>query len=368
MSAPGFVPHEGIYLLNHSVGRPPVGARNAMSKGFLEPWEHGDADVWPLWLEQVAGFRQAVARLLNGNPRDICPQVNLSSALGKIIHSLPRTSRKDVILCTEQDFPSMGFVLSRAQQAGYRLRMIPAGEDCCDLEVWQSHLQEDVCCALITQVYSNSSAQLPVDQITRLTRERDIVSIVDSCQAVGVVPVDLQGWQADFVLGSSVKWLCGGPGAGFLWASPDIVQRCQPLDVGWFSHAQPFEFDIHHFQYARDALRFWGGTPSVSPFVLAAYSIGTICDIGVQRIREHNLSLTQTLIDALPPETVVTPRDPAQRGGTLVVNFGDEQARIAARLSGVEVRFDQRPEGLRLSPHIYNTAEEMGVVRDCLTG
>lgn len=365
MDASKFIPHDGIYLLNHSVGRPPIGARDSVANGFFEHWEHGDAEVWPLWIEQIESFRDGLGTLFNSRAEDFCPQVNLSSALTKVVQALPRSKNRNVIVMTEQDFPSMGFVLSQAQKAGFDIRMIPASADTADLNVWQEYLTEDVCCTLITLVYSNSGTRLPVDKITELTKARDIVSIVDMCQAVGVVPIDLKEWQADFALGSCVKWLCGGPGAGFLWVNPNFVERCQPVDVGWFSHENPFEFNIHDFRYAAGALRFWGGTPSVLPYVLAASSLKVMQEIGIERIREHNVVLTEMLLAAAPTDAAVSPADASHRGGTIVLNFGDRQTAIIEKLTQSKIRFDARATGIRLSPHIYNTAEEMDVLIDC---
>lgn len=367
MNASKFIAHDGIYLLNHSVGRPPVGSRESIANGFFEYWENGDAEVWPLWIEKIESFGAEMGALLNAPGEEFCPQINLSSALTKIIHALPRSPDRNVIVMTEQDFPSMGFVLSQAQRAGFEIRMIPATSDSRDLNVWAQYLGNDVCCTLVTQVYSNSGIQLPVGEITALARQKNIVSIVDICQAVGVIPIDLQKWQADFALGSCVKWLCGGPGAGFMWARPDIVEQCQPIDVGWFSHENPFEFDIHNFRYASGVMRFSGGTPSVMPYVLAAASIRIMQEIGIDRIRSHNLALIDMLANAVPENSLVSPRDPSQCGGTLVLNFQGQQSIIEKRLKEANVRFDTRSTGFRLSPHIYNTKAEMEVLLDCFS-
>lgn len=356
----------GIYLLNHSVGRPPLNAQASVAQGFFDVWQQQADAVWPQWLDQIDSFRSAIAGLLNANWQDFCPQVNLSSALSKLLPALPRRSGRDVIVYNEQDFPSIGFVLSQARAEGYKLRCIPADVNALDLHNWSEQLRTDCCCVLVTHVHSNTSAQVPVADICSLARQRDIMSIVDIAQSVGVVPIDLTDWRPDFVLGSCVKWLCGGPGAGFMWVNPELVDRCEPADVGWFSHADPFEFDIHNFRYAQGPLRFWGGTPSVIPYVLAANSIALIASIGVEVIRAHNLALNQKVLDALPASAALTPHNPHQRGGTLVLNFAEHQARVEARLSEAGVHFDSRPTGVRLSPHIYNTEAEINTVIDCV--
>ncbi len=361
---------ESIYLLNHSVGRPPRSTAEVLQQRFLEPWQQGGEDVWPRWLENIDRFRRALAALLGADPSGFCPQANLSSALSKILLSHPLDARRPVLLCTEHDFPTMIFVLEQAQRFGFQLRILRGlGDELLDSTTWSKLLTADVGTVLISHVHSNSSRRVPVADITAMTRERGIRSIVDIAQSVGCVPINLHEWQADFVLGSCVKWLCGGPGAGFLWADQAVISGSEPSDVGWFSHEDPFEFDIDRFRYAPDALRFWGGTPSVAPFVVAANSIAVIDELGVPAIREHNLRLCRKLSEALKPGELISPTDPAVRGATLVVQPGAERVdRVTAGLRANSVQFDQRASGIRLSPHIYNTESEMEVAAACLAG
>jgi kynureninase len=358
-----------IYLLNHSVGRPPLSAPTALANDFLGPWADGGEAVWPQWLQGIEGFRKALAELLHSDPANFCPQVNLSSALVKVLQSRPVDRARPVILCTEHDFPSMVYVLSSVESLGYRLRILQGDDALLDPAYWAEQFSDDVGAVLLSHVHSNTGMKIPVDGITRITREHQITSIVDIAQSVGVVPIDLQQWQADFVLGSCVKWLCGGPGAGFLWVAPEVLPDCQPLDRGWFSHEDPFEFDIRRFRYAADARRFWGGTPSVVPCVLAANSIQTLLQIGMQTIQNHNRTLCGILVAGLPAARLAGPADPVQRGGTVVLAPPPESRdELAKTLRENKILFDQRATGLRLSPHIYNTVEEMQLVARVLAG
>jgi selenocysteine lyase/cysteine desulfurase len=357
---------DGIYLLNHSVGRPPRSAEGAARSGFFEPWKTGAADPWEAWFAQVDRYRAAVAALLNGNADNVCPQANLSSALTKIVHALPRRVGRDMIVYTEADFPSMGFVLAMAGREGFRLRRIPDTADFGTLDCWESMLDNDCCLVFVTHVHSNTSRQVPVTDICRLALDRGIMSVVDIAQSAGIVPIDVNRWGADFVIGSCVKFLCGGPGAGFLWVNDRILHECRPTDVGWFSHADPFEFDIHEFRYADSALRFWGGTPAVLPYAVAANSLETLLDIGIERIRAHSLELTQAIIDSVPRKCLYTPARPVSRGGTVVLDFGERQSDAASALTDAGVHFDVRRTGMRLSPHIYTSRDEIEQVVSCL--
>jgi len=362
-----FVPSQGIYLLNRSVGRPPVNTRDAWVESFMEPWENAGENVWPRWLETIDNFRGALASLLRGQASDFCPQVNLSSALTKVITSLKPAESRQTILYTEHDFPSIAFVLQQAVKQGYRIKAIPGHLDTLDLTVWSEQLSGDVGLVLVTHVHSNTGRQVPVTEICALARDREIVSVIDIAQSAGVVPIDLSVWNADFVMGSCVKWLCGGPGAGFLWIAPSRLPTCEPTDVGWFSHENPFEFDIHNFRYAKDALRFWGGTPSVAPYATATNSIRLLQQIGIETIRAHNLVLTQQIIEAVDATCMITPTLPEQRGGTIVLHYtGTALETVCSRLQQAKVDFDMRPTGIRMSPHIYNDANEIAAVVDLL--
>lgn len=348
----------GTYLLSHSVGCLPVGSEEAVRAGFYQPWRMAGGDAWPAWLDAVAGFRAAVARLIGARANQICPQANVSSAVTKILHALPERPDRDVILLCEEDFPSIGFVANAAAARGYRTRFLPRGEAVEDVAVWEAALAEDVQLAIVTHAFSNRSARLPVDAITRLARERGAFSVVDAVQTIGVVPIDVACWSADFVVGSSVKFLCGGPGAAFLWASDAVLAETRPIDVGWFSHANPFVFDIHDFEAAGDAARFWGGTPSVLPFVQAAHSIGVLLDIGVDAIHAHNQGLIQQIHDALPPARIRSGRDRDRRGNTVLIAVDDPAASLAM-LRDKAVFADSRDGCIRLAPHIYNRSDDI---------
>lgn len=360
-----FVPCEGIYLLNHSVGRMPRRTRAHVERQFFDAWEHGDPEPWPRWLDAVAEFREALGAVFNRPAHEFCPQVNISGALSKLLPALPSRGVRRTLVFSENDFPSVGFVLQQAVGLGYHLKIIPASADLQDLGTWRRELTPDVHSVLVTHVYFNTGRQIPVAEVGELASERGILSVVDIAQSAGVVPIDLGQWCADVVLGSCVKWLCGGPGAGFMWLQPELVSQLKPRDVGWFSHEDPFEFDINSFDYAGDARRFWGGTPSVLPYATASASLALIHEIGVDNIARHNRELTQKIIDAVDPSCLQAPVEPALRGGTLVLKF-PEQEKVEARLREAGVRFDSRSFGLRLSPHIYNTCEEVAVVVDCL--
>ena len=360
------VPEKDHYFLTHSIGLMPKSAQAYLSNTYLEPWKSGAEDIWPQWLSAIEDFNGALASLLNSNSEQFCPQANVSSGLAKLIQSLPPKAGRTVILATQSDFPSAGFVLQQAERLGFTIRYIPDGQDLQSIDVWSKALTDDVYCAFVTHVHYNTNTLTPVADITELCRARGIVSIMDIAQSVGVVPIDLQALSVDVIVGSCIKWLCGGPGAGYLWLREELVQQLNPIDVGWFSHQNPFEFDINNFDYADSAARFWGGTPSVASYIVASNSIKLISSIGVENIRDHNRRLCAKVINGVPEECVASPLDLSKKGGTLVLKFANS-AKVEQKLRDKNVLFDARQYGIRLSPHVYTNEQDIDVLLDCLS-
>ncbi len=351
---------EGSYLLSHSVGCLPRQTKQVQAR-FIKLWQEKGDGAWDEWLASIERFRLSLAKLLNGQARDICPQVNVSSAVSKVLSSLPWRPEKNKILISQLDFPSVGFALSQAERSGYQIVKMPAINGGFTLESWLSYLTEDTRLALITHSLYGNSFLNPVGDIVRLARQRQIFTLIDIAQSAGVVPIDLQQWNADFVVGSCIKWLCGGPGAGFLWANPAQVDQFLPMDVGWFSHEDPFEFDINHFVYATGAQRFFGGTPSVLPYMIASAGIDVINQIGVKSIRAHNQAMTTLLVQQAQAMgfNLLSPADPWRRGGTVCIGFKRPE-KVCEQLRKEKVLVDYRPAfGVRFSPHIYNDEDDL---------
>ena len=361
-----FIP-EGVYLLNHSVGCLPQ--KTALAKEyFFDLWKLKGGEAWEEWLSCIDEFCFALSKLLHGNVDEFCPQNNLSSAVCKILSSLPPRKGRSKLIISELAFPSMGFALSQMEKMGYEVEFLPACAGKCSLDTWKQYLTKDTQLALITHVTYGNSCLNPVKEIVQTAKEQGIFTVVDIAQSVGIVPINVTCWNADFVVGSSIKWLCGGSGAAFLWANPSSLLEFAPTDVGWFSHENPFEFDIYNFRYANNAKRFMGGTPSVLPLAIAKVSIDEVNNIGVGEIRLHNLRLTGNLIQAsrLKGLNVCTPIEDTQRGGTVVIQSSNPQ-KLYDKFKSAKILIDIRPNfGLRFSPHIYNDEEEIEKVIELL--
>lgn len=344
------------YFLSHSVGCLPIQAPDRLAESYFAPWRDKGGGAWPDWMDVLDRFRTSLAQLFGTHAHNICPQSNVSSALTKIIYALPDLGPRKTILCTEADFPTIGFVLKQAERMGFKVRFVTG--DVSDPEAWINAWDDSVGIVHITHAFSNTSKLSPVARLCEVARARGAISIVDIAQSAGIVPIDLSLWAADFAIGTGVKFLCAGPGACYLYASNEMITSCQPIDVGWFSHEDPFEMDIHDFRYAESAMRFFGGTPSPAPFVMACSALDLWQKIGIERVQARAQMLLSRLADSVPERLLISPSDPRNRGGTLVVNPDNREA-LTDALQTASIRHDERRDGFRFSVHGYTHEDEI---------
>lgn len=374
-SASEFIVPSGIYALSHSVGPLPKASKTALDRHYFEPWQNQGGDAWPAWLKQISAFNQNIAQVVNAKQSEVCPQTNLAAGFSSFLSAiakLPETANQRTIVMHQDAFASMGFVVTGLAHS-YRLKLLLVKHAANDIQAWRDVCENsDVLACLITHVHSNTSIKSDITKIVSAIREFTPYICVDIAQSIGIVPIDFAQWQVDAIFGSCVKWLCGGPGAGFMVISQGIVKHLQADMLGWFSHDNPFEFDIEHYKNAKDAKRFWGGTPSVGPYVLANASIDALGKIGLAKIVTHNLHLKETLVTALDEKCLIhsayahfSLSDICKNtGGSLCIQSSNTSLTID-KLTQNSVRFDQRNGLFRISLHIINTVEDAERIAAC---
>src|SRR5262249_7563330 len=139
---------------------------------------------------------------------------------------------------------------------------------------------------------------------------------LDCYQSAGTVPFDLTKLRVDFAVGGSVKWLMGGPGAGYLYVRPDRIRSFEPAITGWAAHAHPFGFKIGPIDYADGIMRWMHGTPAVAPLYQCLPGYQLVDEIGVDRIRAKSMRQTARMIERARAKgmKINSPLDPARRG------------------------------------------------------
>jgi kynureninase len=185
--------------------------------------------------------------------------------------------------------------------------------------------------------------------------------ILDTYQSAGIIPVDVTALGVDFAVGGCLKWLCGGPGNAFLYTRPDRLKTVRPSFTGWLSHQHPFAFDIDDQEVRSDAMQMMNGTPAIPAYYAAIAGLDIIAEVGIERIREKSQRMTTRLL-ALVDEhgfASAAARDPNRLAGTVAVNVPDA-LEVSRTLKARDFVVDYRPPvGVRISPHFYNTMEEI---------
>ena len=294
-----------------------------------------------------------VGRIIGAPPGSTVMHQNVAIAEAVVLSCFrPTDPRRNRVVYEEGNFPSVRYLY----QAQPDLEVAVVPDDAAIVEA----IDERTLLVPITHVLFKTAEIQEVEAIVRRAHEVGAHVILDAYQSAGIVPLDVAGLNVDFAVGGSVKWLCGGPGNGWLYVRPDLAAALEPTFTGWQAHARPFAFEPE-LEYASGAARFLTGTPNVPALYAATAGYDLIEEIGVERIRANSLRQTQLLIDLLEAAgfEIGSPRDPARRGGTVTVRTPEFEA-VHRELAERQILCDFRPDaGIRLGPHYFNTDEEL---------
>jgi kynureninase len=304
----------------------------------------------------------AIAPLIGAPAGSVSMCENVTTAHMSVLSTLAPPVTRDAIVCSAADFPSMVY-LFRAQEAlGYRLVVVPANDDgSADPVRIAAAIDDRTALVAVSHVLFRSSFILDPAPIVEKARLVGAPVMLDLYQAAGIIPVDVRALGVDFAAGGCLKWLCGGPGTAFLYTRPDLAATLKPRFTGWFSHRAPFAFDIGEPEPRGDAMRMMNGTPSIPAFYAALPGLDIIRAVGVPRIRAASIRMTAQLLALADRYGFPSPasRDPERLAGTVAVNPPDALL-VSRTLKARDFVVDYRAGvGIRMSPHFYNTAEEI---------
>lgn len=359
------------YFLYHSIGQYPGKARDlaATMAEFAVAWGADDDLQWAHALPKRQRFIDLWSRLIGAAPGSVTTAESVTQAFQAILTALPAAHLAGKSLLVAADcFPSNHFLLQGlAGRLGFTLKTVPLRQGAAVveeedfLEAWTP----DVGLALLTWVSSTSSARIDLNRMVAHGRQMGSLVGVDVTQAVGLLPFDVHAPEVDFAVTTSLKWMCGTPGAGVLYLSPRLVPHVTPEARGWFSQDNPFNWDIANFRMAPDIRRFDSGTPGVMAALASVPAMEWHAAQDHAAILAQNRALTLRLIalmDALDLP-LVTPRDPARRGGSIMARLPESHPApaIIAGLRARGIAADARGQTLRLSPGIMT--RDLGIDR-----
>jgi len=344
---------ETTYLINHSLAAMPAAAAGRLAE-YAQAWGHRGIRSWSEgWWTMPLTVGDQVGRIIGAEPGTTVMHQNVAVAEAIVLSCFrPVDPRRNRVVYEEANFPSVRYLY----QAQPDLEVVVCADDAAIVEA----IDERTLLVPISHVLFRSGEIQDVAAIVARAHEAGARVVLDCYQSAGIVPFDVAALGVDFAVGGSVKWLCGGPGNGWLYVRPDLIEELSPTFMGWQAHAAPFAFEPE-LRYASGVSRFLTGTPNVPALYAATAGYDLIEEVGVERIRANSLRQTELLISLAEAAgfEVRSPRDPARRGGTVTIHVPDFEA-VHRELAERQVLCDFRPgAGIRLGPHYYNTDAEL---------
>lgn len=351
-----------VYMISNSLGAMPRKAADHLAE-YARTWATRGVRAWEdRWWEMALEIGDKIGRVIGATRGSVGMHENVTTAHLVALSSIRPNGTRRRIVCTAMDFPSMIY-LYRAQEAlGFELHVVP-GED--DLSVRTDRLLDAIdtrtAVVCVSHVLFRTSYIMDAAAIVARAHEVGAPVILDTYQSAGIIPVDVAALGVDFAVGGCLKWLCGGPGNAFLYTRPDRLASARPTFTGWVSREHPFAFDIDAAVLRDDAMRMMNGTPAIPAYYAALAGLDIVNDVGVDRIREQSRRLSARILELVDQHGFpsAAARDPGRLAGTVAIAVPDA-LRVSQTLKARDFIVDYRPPvGVRISPHFYNTMEEV---------
>jgi len=354
----------GIHLLSHSLGPVPRAARASML-AYTDAWEHHTSeDAWASkWWEMSARVGDGIARILGGAPGSVQIQPNASIALSSVASCFEfETAGRNKIVTTALDFPSMEYIWDAQRRLGAIVEVVPSDDGIVvPLKHILDAIDDQTALVALSHASFRSSYRVDAAAIVERAHRHGAVVLLDVYQSAGAMELQASEWNVDFLIGGTIKWLCGGPACGYLYVRPDLQKELMPKLTGWVAHAAPFDFAPAPMRYDDSVRRFAQGTPSIPALYSVLPGLQIIEEVGVTSIQAESQRRTEWIIAFALDRgwKVNSPRDVNERGGSVMI-YVDDGPEMVKRLGDRKVFVDCRPGvGLRMSPHFFNTDEEV---------
>ena len=350
------------YLVSNSLGPMPRTVPEKLAE-YARDWGELGVKAWNRgWWELPVEVGNEIAPLVNAGPGEIVMMPNVTIAQTAVLSAMDFLGERDTVVMTELDFPSVRYAYQEmAQRLGARVVVVRSDDGITiDRDKLLAAIDDRTHLVAVSHVLFRSSYVMDADAICARAHAVGALVSLDSFHAIGILPVDVKRSKVDFLTGGCLKWLCGGPGACFLYVSPEVRDKLKPALTGWQAHSRPFAFE-DSMEYTTGAFRWLNGTPVIPALYAAAEGPKILRRVGVAAIREKSLRLTARLIELADERgfKVNAPRDPAQRGGTVAVDV-PHGYEVTQHLLSRNILVDYRVgAGIRIAPHFFTKEDEL---------
>jgi selenocysteine lyase/cysteine desulfurase len=346
-----------VYINSCSQGALSDAVRESYAN-YLRDWEEKGAP-WEYWVERSEAARAAFAGLIGAEPDEIAVTTSLSAGVSALASGL-RFARRSKVVTTELEFPTIGQIWHAQESRGARVVHAHPRE-------FGRVIDEDTAVVSITHVSYRTGEMIDAKAVADLAHERGALVLLDAYQSAGSVPIDVKALGVDFLAAGTVKYLLGSAGLGFFYCRRELWDRAWPTATGWFADQDIFQMDIHDYSPSPTARRFQSGTPPIPSIYAGIAGIELIQEIGIEETREHVLHLNAHLVAGIDElgGTVVTPRERDRHGALICVKSTDVDELVTA-LGRWGIVTSERDGNVRISPHAYNSLEDIDLVLEAL--
>jgi kynureninase len=350
-----------VHLISHSLGCMPAQAADDVA-AFLDQWRGKSITAWDDWLPELDQAGARIAKIIGAPAGTVTMHTNVSTVMGVVASCFDFTPERNRVVYEALQFPTVSYVWQAERRRGAECVLVPSSDGITiDTEAMLAAIDERTVAVPMSHVVFSSAYIQDARRICERARQVGAHVVLDCYQSVGTIPVDVVDLGVSFACGGSVKYLCGGPGAAWLYVRPDLIEQFAPRVTGWFGNEAPFAFTMPEQTYADTVWRYLGGTPAIAALYQARAGQTIVGEIGATRIRDKSLWLTGKAIawvDELGLR-LHTPREPARRGGSVVFDFVGA-ADVCRELNRRRFFCDHRPgAGIRIAPHFYSKEEEI---------
>ena len=350
------------YLISNSLGAMPAEAEDDL-KAYATAWKTRGVRAWAeTWWDMAREVGDLVGSLFGAGPDSVSMHQNVTVAEAVVISAFDWRGPRNGVVYSSMNFPSVRYLYTELAVArGGRVKEVPSPDGVgVPTQAMVDAIDETTLLVPMSHVLFQSAYVQDAKAICAKAAKVGAHVVLDAYQSVGTVPVDVRDLGCSFLIGGTLKWLCGGPGAAFLWVRPDLIDTLSPRFTGWMAHRAPFAFEAPPLRRTTGSYRWMNGTPNVPALYACRAGPRIVREAGVAAIREKSRRQTKRLVEAGLREgwPVRTPMDPERRGGTVAFDVPHGLA-VKHELLDRGVIVDYRPgAGIRVSPHFYTTDDE----------
>jgi kynureninase len=351
-----------VYMISNSLGAMPRQVYDRM-KAYAETWATRGVRAWEeSWWSMPGAVGDHIAPIIGADAGEVTMHQNVTLAQAIVASCFEFEHPRNRVVYTDLNFPSVTYLYDSQRHRGAEVVPVPSEDGIgVPTEKLIAAIDERTLLVPISHVLFRSAFVQDARAIIEHAHRMGAHVVLDIYQSAGIFPIDVKAWQVDFAVGGVLKWLCGGPGGGYLYVRSDLAATLKPKLTGWMAHMEPFSFEPAPIRYRNDSYRFLNGTPGIPALYAVEPGCRIVSEIGVDQIREKSLRQTTRLIELATERgyTVNTARKPDKRGGTVSIDVPHAYA-VSQELVARDFLVDFRPNaGIRVSPHFYTKDEEI---------